>query len=64
MTEEHEGGLCYFCKKPTDGDHYCFGCGEYICDECELPWSLASAIGHGHRPEDHRIDPDEEESLA
>ena len=25
---------CYFCKKVAGEDDYCYGCGEYICENC------------------------------
>lgn len=64
MTEQkEEGGNCYHCGKAVDNDYYCYGCKEYICDgeDCNLPWSVADAIGRGHSPEDHKIDPDSAE---
>lgn len=32
---ENVKGKCYFCGKEVNGEFYCFGCGEFICDECE-----------------------------
>ena len=26
---------CAICKKPTTEDDHCFGCGEYVCGECD-----------------------------
>ena len=25
---------CYFCRKEVDDDDYCYGCYEYVCQEC------------------------------
>ena len=67
MERKPSGGECYFCRKHTDDDCYCPGCKEYICDgeECggKFPFSLASATGHGHHPEDHRINAEADEEL-
>lgn len=41
---------CYFCKVPVEGDEeYCYGCGAYICDNCD---DYAQALG-AHTPEEH-----------
>ena len=40
---------CHFCGKRVGEEGYCFGCGAWICDECN--------IGHpvgDHTVEDHR----------
>lgn len=40
---------CYFCKEKVDAeDTLCYGCDEYICDDCSTrdPWG-------DHDPEDH-----------
>jgi len=59
--DEHPGGPCYHCKKQVGRDNYCYGCKEYICDDCNLPWSVADAYGKGHHPEDHIVDPESAE---
>ena len=38
LHEEEPGavkGNCYFCGKEVDGWVYCFGCKEFVCDDCE-----------------------------
>jgi len=43
-------GKCYFCGKEVDGMFYCFGCGEFICSDCE---GDDSPFGR-HSIEDHK----------
>jgi hypothetical protein len=28
-------GYCYFCGAEVSGEFYCFGCKEFVCDNCE-----------------------------
>lgn len=42
-------GTCYFCGTPLDDDYMCFGCGEYICDDCDM---TGACMGN-HSPECH-----------
>lgn len=44
---------CYFCKRPTGPEYYCFGCHTVICESCdhENEWP---PIGHTN-PEQHPI---------
>lgn len=53
-------GKCYQCGVEVNQDGFCYGCEEFICDEEEcggaISWSLASATGHGHHPEDHFVE--------
>lgn len=46
-----ESGNCHFCGKEVDSDFYCYGCGEYVCEECDEkePWGP-------HSIEDHKND--------
>lgn len=60
VKEVPEDGKCYKCNAPLGPDAFCYGCGAFICDSagddesCEpANWSVASAMGHGHDPEDH-----------
>lgn len=47
---------CHFCKKDCDkNDMFCFGCKTVICGECDVSMG---EYGHGHSPEDHRIEPE------
>jgi len=41
---------CYFCKKEVSDDYYCYGCDEYVCDDCDKEPEL----GEDHEVEDHR----------
>jgi recombinational DNA repair protein (RecF pathway) len=43
---------CALCHRPVDADHFCHGCHEFICDECD-PGDEDSPIG-AHHVEDHR----------
>ena len=40
---------CYFCGKEVTEDDYCYGCKEYVCEECNEtdPWG-------SHDVEDHQ----------
>lgn len=51
-------GKCYFCPKIVDGGNYCFGCGQYVCDECDH--QSLGAMGK-HPVEDHAGNDDNEE---
>jgi hypothetical protein len=48
--------ICYFCEEVTDEDHYCFGCGHYVCDNCDED---TQNIGD-HNVEDHQDEEEEE----
>ena len=52
-------GECFNCGKRCSQDFYCYGCNEYVCDDCGTGYSLASAKGSGHDPEDHLMEYDE-----
>lgn len=52
---------CYLCKRPivpdaslneTVADSWCYGCEEYICEEC----CVGTTDGYGHAPEDHAVE--------
>ena len=59
VKEVPEDGKCYKCNASLGPDAFCYGCEVFICDvgdetTCEpANWSVASAMGHGHDPEDH-----------
>ncbi len=67
MRNVPESGNCYRCSMELDQDFYCSGCEEFICEEEEcggaIAWSVASAMGHGHHPEDHFIDADADDEV-
>lgn len=46
---------CYFCdKRISTARHFCSGCGEVICEDCELN---LEAVPHGlHYPTAHQVD--------
>lgn len=47
-----EPASCHFCEGPTDAEHFCYGCKQYICDGCSVNQCVA---GHGHAPEEHLV---------
>lgn len=49
------GGNCHFCNQPVSQDHFCFGCGVYVCEACDI----GKPIGF-HTPEEH-TEPDSED---
>lgn len=50
MTEESETGKCYFCSKDLTKDNYCYGCKEFICENCDT-----ETIPFGrHHPSEHK----------
>lgn len=53
MTVVTESGNCFNCNKEVGADDYCYGCTNYVCDECSLNMN---AGGFGHDPEDHLDD--------
>ena len=58
MTEVPESGNCYNCGNLMDSEFYCFGCQEFICDECDTDFGCFGS----HEPDDHLIvDEDKEE---
>ncbi len=69
MSDIPESGNCYKCSDWLGKEFYCYGCKEFICDDMDcgglVVWSLASATGPGHMPDDHWIeadDPDDDRS--
>ncbi len=47
MAEEK----CYFCNKPTTQEDFCYGCQQYICEECNTNADLPFGK---HKVEDHQ----------
>jgi len=45
-------GNCYFCGKEVDGTMYCFGCKEFVCNDCEKTPEQPSGRHHvsEHQP--------------
>lgn len=39
--------VCYFCG--VEVDEMCFGCGEYVCDECDLRGPFGNHSVEAHR---------------
>ena len=64
MPDTPKNGNCYKCSEWVSQDGYCCGCKEFICEgeDCgaAIGWSVANATGHGHEPEDHFIEAEEE----
>jgi len=53
---EKKKGKCYFCGKLCDEGSYCYGCKEFICNECDERGIELDFGGHNH-PEDHKEKP-------
>lgn len=54
-----EAGNCYFCHKDVGAGNYCYGCLEYVCENCDF-----TGPSGAHEVEDHEWaedDDDEEE---
>jgi hypothetical protein len=49
-------GACCHCGDETPPDRYCYGCGEWVCDDCETNYNLSG----GHHKDDH-LEPHEDE---
>lgn len=47
---------CHFCKREVGEECFCYGCEEYICDECYE----VELAGEKHSVEDHKYKTDEE----
>ena len=55
MSEETpESGKCFECGADCSQEHYCFGCKEFVCEECSVNDSLMGS----HIPEDHLNEPE------
>jgi hypothetical protein len=51
---------CYFCNKEVDQNLvFCYGCGQVICDDCDV--CKGNHAGPGHKPEAHLI-PNQEQA--
>lgn len=42
---------CYFCGKHCTEEDFCYGCQQYICEDCDETGIMGS-----HDPEDHRLE--------
>lgn len=51
VVNEPKEGKCFNCGSKCDGDHYCYGCKEYICDKCDT--AIFGTPGHGHNKSIH-----------
>lgn len=51
MTGKCENPTCYFCHSSVVTDeHYCPGCGQYICEDCD---NETEDPLNKHEPETH-----------
>jgi len=48
LAGKEVSGKCYFCSKEVNGEFWCFGCHEFICEKCDK-----GAAGHGHSVQEH-----------
>ena len=44
--------FCWLCEQETDSEHYCYGCGEHICDDCDSGLNSPSGQHHPSAHED------------
>lgn len=49
---------CYFCDKELDGEWFCYGCEEYVCEECDKNPNLPFGSHHVTDHEDYDDDDD------
>jgi hypothetical protein len=45
------GGKCYFCGKDCSDDYLCYGCGHYVCQECDQTQPFGSHTVDEHQEE-------------
>ena len=50
-SKRDRGGKCFHCGIAAGRDDYCFGCGKYVCQECNSNLRLMGK----HLPGDHLI---------
>lgn len=43
-------GNCHFCGKAVDEDSYCWGCGHFVCMDCDESGPMGS-----HSIDDHKL---------
>ncbi len=48
-----ENGNCHFCGREVTSDDYCYGCGHYVCEECDDYEAMDRPSGT-HNVEDHK----------
>lgn len=53
FLDEPEAGECFFCTAQCDGDYFCYGCEEFVCNVCDE----VECIGR-HMVEEHRRESD------
>lgn len=46
-------GKCYFCGKEVDGEMFCYGCNEFVCEDCE-DFNMEDRPSGNHRVQDHK----------
>ena len=54
-----EPGNCFNCNDEVGGGDYCYGCNEYVCEDCNI---AMGSLGGLHSPEDH-LYADEDDDL-
>lgn len=57
MDDAPESGKCFKCEVELGKEFYCYGCEEFVCDDCPGHWSVADAASSNkHEPEDHFVE--------
>lgn len=57
MASEISHGNCFGCDLDTPSEYYCYGCEEYVCDNCNYNLDIFGK----HDVEEHFWDSDEEQ---
>lgn len=56
-SEDDPNPRCFNCNEPVPRGSFCFGCKEFVCDECDVNHD----VWGGHSPEAHLEEPEDEE---
>ena len=57
MTDEEQRPKCAGCGEAVDEDHLCFGCKNYVCDECDDGISSRAAQTFGPHDLNAHLEP-------
>lgn len=53
LAGEEVKGNCFICGKEVSGEFFCFGCREFICEDCD---NIDPEFTGLHSKEAHRAD--------